>query len=100
MASQRSVAESSFLRVLEVDAAEAARHPEAFDRIRAGELHAIVVRGVYPPGLEDYFAAGTAFHAQLRALFSPDHGLVERVGGLLASLDRGRPFVAPPGEPY
>ena len=137
MALASPTANPSFPRVLEVDAGAAARHPEAFDRIRAGELHAIVVRGVYPPallapvverlerhdppflqtwfpekfrswffganlnlaepGLQDYFAASGGFHAQLRALFPAGLGLVERVGGLLASLDHGRPFVAPPG---
>ena len=137
MASEWSAGETGFLRVLEVDAGEAARHADAFDRVGAGELQAIVVRGVYPsgllepiverlerhdppflqtwfperfrswffganlnltgPGLEEYFAASAGFHAQLRALFPGELGLIERVGAVLASLDHGRTFVAPPG---
>lgn len=38
-----------YLRVMEIDASEAGRQPDAFDRIRAGELQAIIVHGVYPP---------------------------------------------------
>lgn len=38
-----------FLRLLEIDAADAAAHADAFDRLRAGELLALVVHGVYAP---------------------------------------------------
>jgi hypothetical protein len=38
-----------FLRVLDIDADQASRHPDAFDRIRSGDLQAIVVHGVYAP---------------------------------------------------
>ena len=36
-----------FLRLIEFDAAEAARHADAFDRIRAGDLQGVIVNGVY-----------------------------------------------------
>jgi hypothetical protein len=125
-----------FLSTLELDASECAAHPEAFARLRSGELQAILVHGVYPPpaleavverlerhdppflrtafpekfrswfygrnvnlsapGLPGYFAEAEVFHAQLDALFPPP-GLPARVGGLLAALDSGRPFVAAPG---
>jgi hypothetical protein len=38
-----------FLRVLDIDADTAWRYPQAYARLRAGELQAIVVRGVYAP---------------------------------------------------
>lgn len=38
-----------FLRLIEIDADEAARHANAFDRIRAGDLQAVIVNGVYSP---------------------------------------------------
>lgn len=129
-----------FLRVLELEAAQAARHPEHFaatyDRLRAGELQAVLVRGVYSPAelapivrrlergelpfpqtwfpekfrswflgvnlnlahpdLAGYFAAAGPFHRLLRELFAGE-GPVERVAAVLAALDHGRPFVAPPG---
>lgn len=128
---------ADFLRVLEVEAAEAGRHPDAFERIRAGELQAVLVRGVYDaaalapvverlerhdppflqtwfpekfrswfygeninladPRLAGYFAASEEFHAQLGELFAGAPDLVERVGAVLAALDRGQPFVAAPG---
>ena len=130
-------AEQGFLRVLDVEAAQAPSHPDAFDRLRAGELQAILLRGVYaagaldpvverlerhdppflqtwfpekfrswfyganinlsPPGLEGYFERSDEFHAHLRAAFAGVPDLVGRVGGLLAALDHGRPFLAPPG---
>jgi hypothetical protein len=37
-----------FLRVIELDAAESALHADAFERIRAGDLQAVIVHGVYP----------------------------------------------------
>jgi hypothetical protein len=37
-----------FLRVLEIDAAGAAQHADAFDRIRSGDLQAVVVNRIYP----------------------------------------------------
>ena len=36
-----------FLRTLEIEAVEAAAHADAFDRIRSGELQAVIVNGVY-----------------------------------------------------
>jgi len=126
-----------FLRVLELEAAQARDHSDAFDRIRAGDLQAILVRGVYapaelarvvdrlerhdppflqtwfpekfrswffgvnlnlaPPDLAGYFDAAAAFHAHLRELFAGAESPAERVGAVLAALDGGRPFVAPPG---
>lgn len=125
-----------FLRVLEIEAAQAARHPRTYDRIRAGELQAVLVRGVYSgaelapvvarlergeppllrtwfpekfrswflgvnlnlahPDLAGYFGAAGAFHGQLRDLFD-GAGPAQRVAEVLAALDHGRPFVAPPG---
>jgi hypothetical protein len=38
-----------FLSVMEIDAADAPNHADAFDRIRAGTLQAIVVHDVYRP---------------------------------------------------
>jgi hypothetical protein len=38
-----------FLRLLEIDAADVPRHPDAFERLRRGELVAVVVRGAYEP---------------------------------------------------
>ena len=40
-----------FLRVLELDADDAAGHADAFGRLRAGELQAIVVHRVYEPAV-------------------------------------------------
>jgi hypothetical protein len=37
-----------FLHVLDVAAARAADHPQAFDELRSGALQAVVVRGLYP----------------------------------------------------
>jgi hypothetical protein len=37
-----------FLRTLELDAAEASRHADAFERMRAGDLQAVIVHEVYP----------------------------------------------------
>lgn len=42
---------AGFLRLLELELADVARHPEAFERLRAGELQAVIVHGVYPPPL-------------------------------------------------
>ena len=126
-----------FLRTIEFDAREAADHADVFERLRAGELQAAIVHGVYPqavldrlverlerhdppflqtwfpekfrswffgrnlnlsrPELPGYFHEAGQFHAQLECLFAPDRGIVQQVGGLLASLDRGRSFVAAPG---
>jgi hypothetical protein len=49
------------------------------------------------PGLPGYFDEARQFDAALVALFPADLGIVGRVGGILSELDRGRPFVAPPG---
>ena len=137
MATGTQVAVQGFLRVLDIEAAQAGAHPDAFDRLRAGDLQAILVRGVYDarslpavverlerhdppflqtwfpekfrswfyganvnladPALAGYFEQTDAFHAQLREAFAGLPDLVERVGGVLAGLDHGRPFVAPPG---
>jgi hypothetical protein len=126
-----------YLRVMEIDAAEASRQANAFDRIRAGELQAIIVHDVYrpevlpaiierlernapaflqtwfpakfrswffgrnlnlaDPGLPRYFEEAEAFSAQLEKLFPDGQGLAARVGSILSALDRGRPFIAPPG---
>ena len=40
---------AGFLRTTELDAVDAAAHADAFERLRAGELQAIIVHGVYPP---------------------------------------------------
>ena len=49
------------------------------------------------PGLAGYFEEAARFREALESLFPPGHGLEERVGGILSSLDNGRAFVAPPG---
>lgn len=38
-----------FLRLIEIEAADAHRHAHAFDRIRGGDLQAVIVHGVYSP---------------------------------------------------
>ena len=40
---------ASFLKLIEIDAAEAPTCPDAFERLRNGDLQAIIVHGVYPP---------------------------------------------------
>jgi hypothetical protein len=40
---------AGFLRTAELDAADAGAHADAFEQLRAGELQAIIVHGVYPP---------------------------------------------------
>lgn len=40
-----------FFGLLEINADDAAAHAGAFDRLRAGTLHAVVVHGVYPPSV-------------------------------------------------
>jgi hypothetical protein len=42
-----------FLRTLELDADEVEGHPDIFERLRAGELQAAIVHGVYPQALLD-----------------------------------------------
>lgn len=126
-----------FLRVIEIDAGDVIRHADAFDRVRSGDLQAIVVHGVYPdgaigpaiaklernapgflqtwfpekfgawffgrnlnlaePGLAGYFEEAAQFEMQLEVLFPHGLSLAARIGGLLAALDHGRPFVAAPG---
>jgi hypothetical protein len=49
------------------------------------------------PGLAGYFEEAEHFNAQLAQLMPAAHALPERVGGLLAALDGGRPFVEAPG---
>ncbi len=126
-----------FLRLIEIDAREAAEHPDAFDRMRSGALQAVIVHNVlaphdlaavveklerndpaflqtwFPekfrswffgrnlnlaePGLAGYFEEAERFKASLHALFAPGRDFETHVGRILSSLDRGRPFVAPPG---
>jgi len=128
---------AGFLRYLEIDARDAAAHPEAFAQIRAGRLHAVVVHNVYDaatmaavvdrlerhdppllrtsfpekfhawfygqnlnmahPALTGYFEQAAQFNAQINELFPAGQGLAARVGGILADLDDGRPFIAAPG---
>lgn len=38
-----------FVRLLEIDARDTARHPDAFDRLRGGDLQGVLVHNVYPP---------------------------------------------------
>jgi hypothetical protein len=47
--------------------------------------------------LESYFAEVGVFHNQLEDLFSAAQGFVDRISGILSSLDGGRPFCAAPG---
>lgn len=42
---------AGFLRLLELEPGDVAHHPEAFERLRAGELQAVIVHGVYSPQL-------------------------------------------------
>jgi hypothetical protein len=128
---------AGFLRFIDIDARAAAAHPDAFDRLRAGDLQAVMVHGVYEPqvleeigerlerhdppflktwfpkefrswfygrnlnlahpSLAGYFEEARQFHADLDALFPSGCGLLARVGGILAQLDHGRPFVPAPG---
>ena len=127
----------SFLRLLEINAADAGDHPDIFDRIRAGDLQGVIVHGVYAaevlaavverlerrdlpfvqtrfpaefrslflgrnlnlshPDLRGYFADAFGFQEHLAALFPPRLGVTDYLARILATLDRGRPFVAPPG---
>lgn len=49
METAKQASDVGFLRVLEIDADQACRYPQAYARLRQGELQAIVVRGVYAP---------------------------------------------------
>ena len=49
------------------------------------------------PSLDGYFEQAAQFNSQINELFPPGQGLAARVGGVLAALDGGRPFVAAPG---
>jgi len=42
---------NGFLKMIETDAAECGRHADAFERLRRGELHAVIVHNVYEQGL-------------------------------------------------
>ena len=42
-----------FFRLIEIDASETARYPDALDRLRAGDLHAVLVHGIYDSELLD-----------------------------------------------
>ncbi len=126
-----------FLRLIEIDANEVVRNANAIDRIRAGDLQAVIVNGVYSPtalapvvsqlernepdflqtwfpekfrswfygrnlnladpSLAGYFDEAAEFERKLGTLFPAGEGIAERVAGVLASLDHGRPFVAAPG---
>jgi len=46
---ERVYALGGFLNTLEIDAEDAPRHVDAFDRIRAGTLQAVIVHNVYRP---------------------------------------------------
>lgn len=127
----------SFFRLLEIDVGEGACHPDAFDRLRRGELHGVLVHNVYTPDvlegvvkrlerhdppflktwfpsefrswffgrnlnlthpdLPGYFDEARQFHEHLAALFPPALGITDYLAGVLARLDGGRPFRAPPG---
>lgn len=49
------------------------------------------------PDLAGYFDEAARFNEQLEALLSTSPGIAQRIGGLLAGLDDGRPFVSAPG---
>jgi hypothetical protein len=66
--------------------------PEAFRAFFYGEN-----LNLAHPDLRAYFSAAATFHQQLRQLFPPGLGLTEHLAGILAQLDHGRPFQAPPG---
>jgi hypothetical protein len=51
-----------FLHTVEFDAGDAARHPDAFERLRAGDLQAIIVHGVYPQAVLDQVVAQLERH--------------------------------------
>ncbi len=127
----------SFFRMIEIGAADVDRHPDALDRLRGGEIHAVLVRDVYAeevlepvvtrlerhdppflktlfpmkfrsfffgrnlnladPDFDRYFREAAAFRKHLGTLFPPGLGITDYVAGLLAELDHGRPFEAPPG---
>lgn len=127
----------SFFRLIEIDADEACRYADAFDRIRSGALQAVIVHNVYRPeilppiverlerhdppflqtwfpskfrswfygrnlnladsNLDGYFDEAEQFNQQLADLFPSGYSLVSRVAAILAELDHGRPFLAPPG---
>jgi len=40
-----------FFRLLEIDAADAAAHPQAFDQLRRTDIHGIMLHGVYDEGV-------------------------------------------------
>lgn len=126
---------TSFFRVETVDADAAQAPRDAIGALRAGDLHAVLVRRIYPPevmkaavqlleanrpgfmrsefpaafraffyglnlnlappDLSAYFAAEPAFRKALAGLVDPP--LEERIAGVLAALDEGRAYLAPPG---
>lgn len=128
---------NGFLKVVETDAADSGRHGDAFERMRRGDLQALIVHDVYEqallheiverlerrdpvflqtwfpekfrswfygrnlnlshPELDGYFDEAAQFHQQLEILLPGPLGIVARVGGLLARLDGGRPFLPAPG---
>lgn len=128
---------NGFLKVVETDAADSGRHGDAFERMRRGDLQAVIVHNVYEqallhdiverlerrdpvflqtwfpekfrswfygrnlnlshPELDGYFDEAAQFHQQLEILLPGPLGIVARVGGLLARLDGGRPFLPAPG---
>ncbi len=49
------------------------------------------------PDLRDYFREAAHFHQQLQSIFPPGMGVTDHLAKVLASLDGGRPFLAPPG---
>jgi len=38
-----------FLRMIEIDAAQAAEQPDTFDRLRGGDLHGALIHNLYTP---------------------------------------------------
>lgn len=53
---------AGFLRTTELDAVDAAAHADAFEQLRAGELQAIIVHGVYPPEMLEAVVARLERH--------------------------------------
>src|SRR3954447_3660977 len=53
---------AGFLRFIEIDAGDAAGYPDAFDRIRAGDLQAVLVHGVYQPTVLELIGARLERH--------------------------------------
>ncbi|HEX9698458.1 MAG TPA: 2OG-Fe(II) oxygenase [Acidobacteriota bacterium] len=127
----------SFFRLLELDASQAAEHPDVFDRLRRSDIHGLLLHNVYAPAmmravgerlerhdppflktwfpeefhswfygrnlnlahpeLLGYFQEAELFNEQLETLLPDGLGVTGYLADLLASLDGGRRFHAPPG---